>query len=194
MNEDGVKHLLTSWLKTFDVEAYWEKKNKWNYPVFKSNTVSKPDLIIKKRYGSVVFAIEVKDANGGDMNILDSFTQISKYAKANTNYLIDGKDIKINGFLVATQNSLKGHLFNDEYIKPADKGRLFAINRRQVPAREYDKTLNFIRLLWRNSKAMDINVLIGALLSNQLNNDNSIAPLLFFKTQKWSSYMVWDKL
>lgn len=194
MNEENVKHLLTSWLRTFNVEVYWEKRNEWGYPTFKSAVLSKPDLIIKKRYSGGTFALEVKDANGGDMNVLDSFTQISKYAKADTNYFIDDNNVKINGFLVATQHSINGHLFNGETIKPADKGRLFAIGRRQVPSREYDKTLNFIRLLWRNAKSWNIDIPTGALLSNILNVENNIAPMLFFKTQKWSSYMVWDKI
>jgi len=192
VNEENVKHLLTSWLKTFNVDVFWEKKNRWNYPVFKSDDISKPDLIISK-YGTS-FAVEVKDANSGSMNILDSFTQILKYAKAGTRYYIPNKIVIPNGFLVATQNSIKGHLFNGENIKPADNGRQFAINRQQVPKSEYDQTLNFIRLLWRNAKAQEIYVPIGALLSNILNIDYNIAPLLFFKTQKWSSYIVWDKL
>ena len=192
VNEENVKHLLTSWLNTFNVDVLWEKKNKWNYPVFKSDSISKPDLIISKY--SMSFAVEVKDADSGSMNILDSFTQILKYARTGSPYYIPNKEIIPTGFLVATQNSINGHLFNGEGIKPVDKGRQFAIDRQQVPKSEYEQTLNFVRLLWRNAKAQDIDIPTGALLSNILNTDYNIAPMLFFKTHKWSSYIIWDKL
>jgi len=193
VNEENVKHFLTSWLNTFNVEVFWEKKNKWNYPVFKSDNKIKPDLIIKRKYLMNGFAIEVKDAGDGNMNLLDASPQILKYAKTPINYLIDDKPNSISGFLVGTQYSIKGHLHKEEVVATPES-RLFSINRKQTPDKEYDKTLFFIRTLWRYAKSNGINIPTGALLSNILNDENSIAPLLFFKTQKWSSYMVWDKI
>ena len=192
VNEENVKHLITSWLNTFDIEVYWEKKNKWNYPIFKSDNQNKPDLIVKKgKYCLNSFAIEVKDAES-DMNLLNASPQILKYAKSPTNYFIDSQKIIIDGFLVATQYSIQGHLYQNEVVAIPTK-RQWSIDKKQTPDKEYDKTLLFIRTLWRFARANEINLPTGALLSNILNDENNIAPLLFYKTQKWSAYEVWNK-
>ncbi len=193
-NEENVKHLITNWLNTFNVEVYWEKKNQWNYPVFKCDGSSKPDLLIKRKCGGGnlnCFAIEVKDASS-DMNLLNAQAQILKYAKQPIKFFINEQEMYIHGFLVASQFSIKGMLYENDIIKPIGK-RAFGISRKQVPDNEYWRTLDYIRGMWRFAKVHGIDKPTGALLSNSLNNINSIAPLMFFKTQKWSSYVVWDK-
>jgi hypothetical protein len=51
--------------------------------------------------------------------------------------------------------------------------------------------MEFRRYLWRLAKEDNITSSFGALLSNILNNDLSIAPLLFYKTGKYQQYEVW---
>lgn len=192
VNEENVKHFITGWLKAFDVEVYWEKKNAWDYPLFKCDTKIKPDLIIKKKHQQNGFAVEVKDADD-DMNLLNAAPQILKYAKEPIIYSIDDRKVQISGYLVASQFSINGKLYKIDSIKPVGEGRAFAISQKQIPNNEYVRTLDFIRSLWRFAKDHAIDKPTGALLSESLNNKDSIAPLLFFKTQKWSSYMIWDK-
>jgi hypothetical protein len=192
VNEENVKYLLSSWLHIFGVQAYWEKKNRWNYPLFLKDGANKPDLLIKNKTNNRIFVIEVKDADGGNMNVNNSFTQICSYAKDDEQYYIDSETIHPCGYLVATQNSLKGYLFNNETIRPPGEGRKFSIMRGQTPIIEYNDTFQFIRLLWRNAKAMEINLPTGILISNVVNNSYSIAPLLFYKAPKWSTQEIWS--
>jgi len=138
------------------------------------------------------WAVEVKNSLVGSMAILNALLQIKRYANNESKYYINSIEINPSGFLIATQNSIRGHFYDDEEIKPADKGRQWAINLGQVPKREYDKTKDAIRLIWRFAKEEEISYPMGGLLSNVLNDEFSIAPLLQYKKGKQQMFEVWS--
>jgi len=188
VNEVLIKNLLSKWLEHFKVAVWWDQKNIYNYSVFKSSIWEKPDLIIGRN--NRFFAIEVKNAST-DSNYLDSFTQIINYAQRPYVYSIQGRHINIFGFLIATENSIKGYLPNEDKIAPPSEGRKWAAMHRQIPINEYRITKMNIRELWRMQKENNIDAAVGGLLSNILNDQNSIAPLLFYKKGKKQTYEVW---
>ena len=192
-NEEDVKNLLTGWLKTFKVNVYWEKKNKWSHPKFKCSTSDKPDLLIENT-GGVYWAVEVKNAIVGSKGVHNAMVQIKRYADIGAKYYIEDCDFTIipKGYLIATQNSINGHLFDDEEIEQATEGRTWAIKTGQLPQKEYKDTKNAIRLLWKLAKEDGIEYPIGGLLSNILNSDSSIAPLLLYNKGKHGQmFEVW---
>lgn len=189
INEDVVKDTLSKWLNQFGVKVYWEKENIYHYPVFKTSLKERPDLIIEKN--NKFFAVEVKDSFKGDGNVADSFTQIIKYANNGAKYFIGFREINISGYLVATQNSIKGHLCNEEIIDTPSQNRQWSINHGETPKKEYGKTKLFIRLAWREAKEKAIPCGVGALLSSSLDNEFGIKPLLQYKVGKYQQYEVW---
>ncbi len=191
-NEEDVKNFISQWLKQFNVHVFWEKKNAWNYPVFKCSVKEKPDLLIEKQ--GIFWAIEVKNSSIGSKAIHDALVQTKRYANNTAMYSINEACFNIipSGFLIASQNSIKGHLFDDEEIEPVSEGRAWAIRTGQLPKREYRETKNLIRIIWKLAKEDKIEIPVGALLSNILNQEFSIVPLLLYnKGKHGQSFEVW---
>ena len=161
--EEKVEIILWGWLKTkweSIAEIYFNRVNKIGCNIFKVKGLQyKPDLIIKTidAYGTRYFVVEVKD-NSSSINVLQGSKIIDLYFKnyveKKTKYFIDNEEIKINGFLIATQNSPNGYLFQKEEIKDnwedkEKKSKYLASKKYKIiPRKEGDRTFEFIRFLW----------------------------------------------
>jgi len=161
--EAQVEIILWDWLKTKGEsieEVYFNRKNKLCCNIFKvKGKQEKPDIIIKVKdaYGKKYYVIEVKD-NSSSINVLQGSKIIDLYFKnyieGVTSYFIDDVEIKINGFLIATQNSPFGYLFQEEKIKDnwedkEKKSKYLASKKYKIiPRMEGDRTFEFIRFLW----------------------------------------------
>lgn len=196
IDEDVVKRQLSIWLASYKCEVYWEKKNQYKYPIFKAvnangGTANKPDLLILRN--GRCYLCEVKNGNSVS-NVCDSLPQILMYSKSDNHYMINGKEIKPDGYLVATQYSIHGHLFPPfvDVIRPPETmgdGRISAIKRGELPKHEHVVTEVYTRLLWRlGSESSEP---IGVLLSDILNNDFSISPMYQYKHGKQQGIEVW---
>ena len=204
--EEKVEIILWDWLKTKSKsveEVYFNRKNKLNAPIFKTNTNERPDLLIKINdgYGIKFYAIEVKNSNISK-NILSASKILDKYLKnylnKKTKYFINNKEIKIKGFLIATNDSLKGYLFKNESfedntIKEQGKSKYLAATKYKIiPKKEGRRTFEFIRLIWelyshfRNDfkEKLDVGIVIG-------NSEDNYSPYLMITNyyelkKRWS--------
>jgi len=108
--------MLANWIEKHNWKIYYNQKNKDGRPVFHANTNSKPDMLLKKNSANIL--VEVKKGNK-HQDILNGYQQTMEYAGeyyiGRTNYNIENKEnLEINAFVLATQYSLSGFLYNDE--------------------------------------------------------------------------------
>jgi len=184
-NEKDTMLVLSDWLNNFNIKIWWNQQNEFNHPIFKTKGSKRSDLLIyaNKKY----YVIECKQANQKN-KIYNSFFQLLNYSINDTVYLINNKPVKVGGYLIATENSINGHLFDDKYdILMSDSDfseqRLWAIKNGEIPQCEHSMTEMFCRLLWRGIFEYDIKLPIGVLLSDKLNN-SFITPLMLMKNGK----------
>ena len=212
--EEKVEIILWDWLKTkskFVEEVYFNRVNKLNAPVFTTKGINKkPDLIIKinRGYGIKFIAIEVKSSEQSKnihdaQKILDYY---KKYITKKTKYYINNLEIKINHFVVATENSPKGFLFKDETIvidntKSNDIWRKTNSKYQLEPQKEYSLTSMFVRSLWANFRFFrkendNLNLTekpsLGILMSNFAEEDFSPYLMImnyndYLKKIKWGA-------
>jgi hypothetical protein len=197
MKEEQVKRALTVWLNQFNCKVYWEKKNEYGYDVFKAKkngkgTVEKPDLLIVR--GNNSYICETKPSIHKS-NIYDSLFQILKYCTCEYEYFLDGNQIYPGGACVATEHSVKGHLFDPvfESVIPYSSfgdGRKNAVVQGTHPEYEYNMTEQYTRILWRGAKKYGIDLKVGTLLSNVLNNSIPV-PMFFYKQNKIVGMDLW---
>lgn len=140
--------MLANWLEKYNWKIYYNQKNEDNRPVFHANTNSKPDLLLSKAGINVL--VEVKPGNK-HQDILDGYQQILEYAGeyhiGRTKYKKEGKEnIEINAFVLATQYSLSGFLYNDEQETDWMSNDWIEKNENIV---EKPITHSVTRLLWR---------------------------------------------
>ncbi len=162
--ERKVEIQLWDWLKTQSnniKEVYFNSKNEVNAPIFKVNGIQeKPDLIVELKGNEKKFyAIEVKD-NSKSRNVIQAFKIIEKYYKKyinkKTKYYIKKREIKITGFLIATQGSLDGFLFHEEDYKDNWHGGVerskYQVSKiyKIIPRMEGRDTFRYVRILWNN--------------------------------------------
>lgn len=161
--EKEVEIKLWDWLKTkstFIKEIYFNSKNEINAPIFKTEkSQKKPDFIVKinRGYGIEFIAIEIKNASSS-RSVLDAgkiLDYYEDYFLGKIEYFINDKKININHFIVATQNSINGYLFNSEKnvienIGSNDKWRDINAKYGLEPKFEYSETSRFQRHLWNN--------------------------------------------
>jgi hypothetical protein len=195
--EEEVKNLISKWVEPFGCVVYWEKKNDYGYPVFKSKkegkgTTSKPDLLIQ-RNGKNYFC-ETKSADHKS-NVYDSLFQILKYTTTNYQHFIDGIEVIPDGYFVASEYSKEGHLFEPQFEMKIPRelfgeGRLYAINKGELPLTEYNMTEQFTRILWRGSRIYNVEQRIGVLVSDKLNNSIQ-NPVFLYKKSKWQGMEQW---
>ena len=184
-NEIDSMLVISRWLQHFNIEIWWNQKNE-EFPVFHTTGSGRSDLLIKSN--NEYYLIECKNASH-KKNIYDSFFQLLDYSISDTTYTIDRKHITLNGFLLATEHSINGHLFEPKYevlITESDMSdsRLIAVKNGEIPKNEYSMTEAICRMLWRGIYKYNIEYPIGVLLSNKLNEDYSINPLLLMKNKK----------
>ena len=184
-NEKDTMLVLTNWLSNFNIKIWWNQKNDYNFPQFTTKDSKRSDLLMyaNKKY----YVIECKKADQ-KKNIYDAFFQLLNYSIDDTIYMIDNTPIDIGGYLLATEYSVHGHLFDVKYDilmtgNDFSKSRLWAIKNGQIPMCEHSMTEMICRLLWRGISEYDIKYPIGVLLSNELNN-SFMNPLMLLKHGK----------
>ena len=184
-NEKDTMLVLSNWLSNFNIKIWWNQKNDHNFPLFTTKGSKRSDLLMyaNKKY----YVIECKQADQ-KKKIYDAFFQLLNYSIDDTVYQIDNKQIKIDGYLLATENSINGHLFDVKYdilMTGSDfsEQRLWAIKDGQIPMCEHSMTEMICRLLWRGISEYDIKYPIGVLLSDKLNN-SFMNPLMLLKHGK----------
>ena len=188
--EEKAEIILWDWLKTkskYVQEVYFNRKNLLNWKCFTTSGINKkPDFIIKidRGFGIEYVAIEIKSSEQSK-NIHDAGKIIDYYERfvfGETKYFIEGKEIQINHFIIASDNSLKGHLFWDEKtlvdnIKSKDDWRRTNAKFKLEPQQEYYLTASFVRGLWatfrrfRKDKLIPKGPSIGILIANFSEED-----------------------
>ena len=165
--EAKVEMRLWDWLKQNpSVEVYFNRKNILGWKKFTTKGINKrPDLLIKfidKFNGVQYIAVEVKDGRT-NRNLREAYKIFSiyyiNYVEGKTKYFINGTEIKINNFVVATQFSPLGHImFNDRLIEDnIDKGnndqwRNMSAQNKTLPRCEFEKTRSYLRSIWAQFK------------------------------------------
>lgn len=185
--EARVEIILWDWFKTKGqdiIEVYFNRKNLVDAPVFNTKGINKkPDMIIKfsRGYGDEYLAVEVKPSTKSK-DVHDSGKILSyyeNYITKKTIYFIDDKEIEIKHFAVATENSVKGHLFQQEYgvisneTQTDDEWRKANSKYDLIPKFEGLRSSDYQRRLWSEwrslKKRLAINKYlpsIGIIISN----------------------------
>ena len=158
--EERAEKILIEWLKEkaeFIEEIYLNRKNGLGLKCFSvRGDLRKPDILIKinQGFGDKYIAIEVKPANKSK-DILRAKKIVDYYFNYVTNkaaYFVENEEIIIEHFLVATDKSKDGYLFEDESIldnlgDSKKKGKHEAVRFGLIPRFEGNKTYGFIRSL-----------------------------------------------
>lgn len=192
--EECVKQTITQWLKNNNVKVWWEKKNRFGYPIFNiKGSRNKPDLLIKNQKDCFISAIEVK--RGEDEAGIRKGRKILEYYKEYTEgtvkYFIDDLEIKPKYFLVATENSIHGHIFNKERIRGFKEGstrkevieKYGRVDHGTLPCIEYDLTFRYLRDLWEEWKRRE--------LKNKIATIGVLTSLYY--NEPMVQYQRWDK-
>ena len=183
-NEIDSMLVISRWLQNFNVEVWWNQKNE-EFQVFHTTGKNRSDLLIC--YKNKYYIIECKKSDH-KKNVYDAFFQTLNYAKDETKYFINNDMVTINGFVIGTDESINGRLFNSKYDvlmteKDFGESRMVGVNKGDIPKTEYSMTEAICRLLWRGIPEFNIKVPIGVLVSDILNNRN-VHPLLLMKQDK----------
>ena len=159
--EEKSEIILWDWLKTKGNnvrEIYFNRKNQVTSKIFTTSGLNKkPDFIISVDfgYGLEYIAVEIKNTNQS-RNIHDAgkiLDYYENYINGSTKYYIDDVEIKINHFVVATENSVEGKLFKDDNnitlnCESGDSNRKFKSLYGHLPKQEYQRTSDYLRGIW----------------------------------------------
>ena len=202
--ETQAEIILSNWLQTNNIPVWYNRKIKElnNRNVFKTQGESKkkPDMIIYSQFLKVYGAIEIKPGitNAEIYNASKIIKYQMGYKEGKTKYYIDGKEVDVNFFIVATKHSIKGHLFEKEIkITPDDeKWHKKLLKYKNEPPIEYNRSKSFLRHLWaiwREERSKN-EPGIGILLSSCLDGIESI-PKIFYQTYENKRWNVrWRKI
>lgn len=187
--EEEVKKQLCGWVEPFGVEVIYENRNPpEGYKVFKTNGRKTPDLLF--RYGNDAVLVEVKRAEHHS-NVYDAFFQILGYHKDIKTVAVRGEEVKITGFVVATQYSMYGALFHHDPLSEYEhfsKGRQGDADKNILPRNEHALTEMFTRLLWRGIKdGRDSEAFIGCLLSDRIHH-GTLTPMILGSLHEKQSF------
>jgi len=183
--EEKVEIKIGVWLMQNGCDVYFNRKSKKfdilipNYKIFKTiGSAKKPDIIFKSNKTNQYLAIELKDASK-TINLRKGVKikeYYCDYVKGITKYIINEKEIEIKQFLIGSQFSTEGHLFNNEggfinSLASPKEGKRFAAKIGVIPNFEYNRTHDLIRQLWQdwNLKIKDKKAGMGILVSDSLN-------------------------
>jgi len=190
--EQDVEIKLWDWLiknNSFIKQIYFNRKNKINIPTFQTKGINKkPDFLIDldRGYGSKFIAIEIKTIKKSKdiydaSKILDYY---KNYLLSKTKYYINNKEIKINHFAIATENSPIGRLFKEDNIIVDNENRedeWAKINSqlKLIPRYEYMKTRDFLRNLWASWRRLRKELLFQEAPSIGIIINYENVPILF---------------
>lgn len=203
-NEEKTEIILWDWLiknKQYIKEIYFNRVNQLDCKTFTTKGINeKPDFVIclDRGFGVEYMAVEIKPINSSRA-IHDAgkiLMYYENYITNKTKYFIDGNEIKINHFAVATENSPNGKLFaEDDFLitntDSTDDWRKTNAKLKHIPEQEYQRTSDFQRRLWSEWRGLKRRIKqnknlpsIGIIISNP-NKDNN--PYLF--TMIWKDWL-----
>ena len=178
--EDEIRITLSRWLRNAGADVYWDRDHSYGWGTFDPGTAARPDLLVDgPRF---TYALEVKPSENS--RIHDALPQIHDYwlqvINGESKYTVSGQKKEIDAFLLATDNSPAGRLFDAKGENDVmgtgefSEGHQKAVQVGQLPQREYNRTESITRALWRYSKNANPNAKlgIGVLLSSRLDGDN----------------------
>lgn len=191
MTETDVELQLAEWFLKHNMTIYHNHKTQYFYKTFTTKgRKEKPDLLVYMNSYPVkgYIAIEVKDATS-NKNIYDAtkiIDYLNHYKNKETIYLINGKEINVHAFAVATQYSHIGKLFTDEKIvmpSQNDKWHERLQTYQNEPPKEYDKSKQYLRQMWATWRRTrtDTDPALGIILSSQLIKESTDYPFLFYQ-------------
>lgn len=203
--EEKAEIIIWDWLKTQSqniIEIYFNRKNKLNWKTFKVKGLQyKPDFIIhiNKGYGDKFIALEIKPCEKSidilkGSKIMDLY--FKNYIEKKTEYYIEEKKIKIDFFLIGTENSKIGYLFKQENVidnlsEPSKKSKHYATKIEIIPRFEGSRTFEYIRFLWNEYSKIrnnyDEKVGLGILTTN-LPKSSPYMMIIYYdeKKKRWS--------
>lgn len=198
--EDQAKIRLTEWFELYGAAVYWEKsvEGKYGRPIFTSSTTAeKPDLLVNHPdWGTI--AVEVKTGDDGSQ-VYTGAVQVTRYwwiyERGRDTYLVDGKPINPDVFVLATGNSPLGRLYNDAKTKDRLKTKVdmsegrarWAVDRKQRPKMEHSSSETTTGIIWRIASQRiaecaeldddyQSSIGIGSLYSNSLDDPEAYPP------------------
>ena len=195
--------MLSSWLQSNGVQVWYNRKIKElnNQNIFKVQGQSrkKPDMIIYSQILNKYGAIEIKP--GLISKEIYDATKIIEYQRnykeGKTKYYLEGKEINIDFFMIATRHSVNGHLFENESKEiPKEEWLKTLLKIRTEPLIEYNKTKQFLRQLWSSwrKEREKYEPGVGILLSSCLDSVES-RPKIFYQTYENNRWNVrWRKI
>jgi hypothetical protein len=198
--EKDISIVLKAWFNKFGVNC-WLNEGSEKFTTKLSQ--KKPDLIIYSLQLNQYIAIEVKVGDNPTQihnacKILDYWED---YQNNKIKYFIDGNEIKISSFCVATIFSMNGKLFVDDsnpldsFITKQDSewGKT-QLKYKLEPRWEYPKTKTYLRSLWanwrriRNKDQTGIGVILADVLNDNIIQEKESHPLLFDMQWRISFY------
>ncbi|WP_232688485.1 hypothetical protein [Halobacterium zhouii] len=195
MDERAVQQELSEWLqRETDCEVYWGEDPDGEFGRFGyAGLDDRPDMLIT---GGLNVVTEVKD--GADSaGIYNAMSQLHRYWKAyeydDASVHVDGDEVSIDAFILATQYSQDGHLFKPEREQgqretydPQSEGW----NKTHRPQFEYARTEAIPRIQWRyawheaeqrqTTDRSEIGCGLGVLLSDKLDESPEQASFADF--------------
>ena len=189
--EAQVELILWDWLKvngTFIEEIFFNRKNELDCATFQTKGLNKkPDFVVKinRGYGVQHVAIEIKNATSSK-SVLDAgkiLDYYENYFLGKTQYFIGVKEIKIDHFVIATQNSKVGCLFNEEKSVIFNTGsndawRVTNAKYSLEPEYEFEETSRFQRNLWNQFKRLRDNNLHESLAHKVISPHGFVLTVL----------------
>lgn len=203
--EDGVRLELSNWLRSDDVQVYWDRNHGHGWGTFDVDQPARPDLLIDSVSSTYAVEVKVGDDSG---KIHDGFKQLVQYWRSyvdgGSEYRIGGRKVTIDAFLIASKNSPHGRVYQakgegDVLRTGTGDGRQKAVAAGQLPSREFNASERAIRVTWRLTKEQRPDALcgIGALLSSRLDGDEGgveyADPAALYKSHGGQKPDGWDQ-
>lgn len=193
MKEKEIEIKLSKWFELYSIPIWFNRKITGlnnNNIFYVTGTKKKPDMVIytQKQPINGYIGIEIKDAEE-TKKVFDAckiIGYLKDHANQKSHYFINNKEIKIKVFAVATQNSPKGKIFNENLIQyPSKKkwNKVLSITKNE-PEFEYRRTKDLLRSLWRQWAIIKSihDPGLGIILSNMLTKQySSKNPKIFFQ-------------
>lgn len=175
--KEGVLADISRWISSNQVSIFW-RQNTDRYPSFTPAGRPAPDLLIDD--SEELYAICVVNSEGNSEKIRKTVLKVVNiWERMVTNppeYEKDFSKEVPSGVLIATEQSLNGHLFsgdkNREQPVRFSESRQQAVDEGFLPQREFAATQEVIRSAWvfARDRAESDKVGVGALLSSRLDN------------------------
>ncbi|MFC6764571.1 hypothetical protein [Natrinema soli] len=176
--EDGLRLELSNWIRSDDIDVYWDRDHDFGWGTFDINQRHRPDMVVDGP--ARTYAIEVKIGEDS-AKVHDGMMQLVKYWRSYVDgddvYRADGKRLNIDAFLIASKHSPYGRLYSKrgggESMGDGTGSRQNAVEIGEIPKKEFIATERAIRVMWRLTKEQrpDATCGIGALLSSKLDGD-----------------------